>query len=139
MASWAYGVPQRRTAVSLWVLHACAGYHYTAPFLPDALVDTSRSHVRPLYQHLFHAALRERLTFIGLPFKIVPFPQFELQTKLVARVLSGRAQLPGTEGVESWMESHYRCGPCAAKPIPWSRARSCSECTWTATWLSLRP
>lgn len=87
-----------------------AGYHYTAPFLPDSLVDTSRSHVRPLYQHMFHPELRERLSFIGLTFKIVPFPQFELQTKLVARVLSGRTALPSAQEMEAWMEAHYRCG-----------------------------
>lgn len=30
----------------------------------------------------------------GLPFNIVPFPQFELQSKWIARVLSARARLP---------------------------------------------
>jgi hypothetical protein len=65
--------------------------------------------VRPLYQHMFHPTFRESLTFIGLTFKIVPFPQFELQSKLVARVLSGKVELPSADCMIEWMESHYRC------------------------------
>eukprot|EP00959_Pyramimonas_sp_CCMP1952_P240876 5034129-Pyramimonas_sp.AAC.1 len=34
------------------------------------------------------------LSLIGIPWKIIPFPQFELQSKWVARVLSGRVTLP---------------------------------------------
>ena len=89
-----------------------AGYHYTARFLSDSIVDTSNSHVRPVYEHLIHPRFKEALTFIGLPYKIVPFPQFELQAKLVARLLSGRAQLPSDEEMSEWMEHHYRCAQC---------------------------
>ena len=86
-----------------------AGYHYTARFLDDYIVDTSNSHVRPVFKHLIHPQYKEALTFIGLPYKIVPFPQFELQTKFVARLLSGRAQLPSDGEMSEWMEHHYRC------------------------------
>lgn len=34
------------------------------------------------------------LAFVGLPYKIVPFPQYELQATLYARVLAGRVDLP---------------------------------------------
>ena len=34
------------------------------------------------------------LSFVGIPFKVAPFPQFELQAAWVARCLSGRAALP---------------------------------------------
>jgi hypothetical protein len=70
-------------------------------------VDTSDSHVRPLFQHLFHPKYREGLAFIGIPHKIVPFPQFELQAKLVARLLSGKVQLPDEADMEGWMSGHY--------------------------------
>lgn len=48
-----------------------------------------RTHVRfvsPLYLHLFPATeVAPSIAFIGLPWKIVPFPQMELQARLVAR------------------------------------------------------
>ena len=90
-------------------------------------MDTSNSHIRPLYEHLLHPKYKKTLTFIGLPFKIVPFPQFELQTKYIARVLSGRARLPNDKEMSEWMEYHYRCvcasfwppnAPCAAYCTP---------------------
>lgn len=85
-----------------------AGYHYSMPFLTGDVVDTERSHVRPLYQHLLHPGFGAGLSFIGLPFKVVPFPQFEVQTRLVARLLSGNAQLPPQSEMQEWIEKHYR-------------------------------
>jgi hypothetical protein len=94
-----------------------AGYHYTAPFFSKDIVDTRDSHVRPLFQHLFHPKYREGLTFIGLPYKTVPFPQFELQSKLVARLLSGKILLPDRVEMEKWMTDHYEC---ASSPLSYS-------------------
>lgn len=87
----------------------CAGYHYSMPFLTGDVVDTERSHVRPLYQHLLHPGFGAGLSFIGLPFKVVPFPQFEVQTRLVARLLSGNAKLPPESEMQEWIQAHYRC------------------------------
>ena len=87
------------------MLHA--GYHYSVPFLQEGIVDTTRSHVRTLYQHLFTLEHGPSLSFIGLNFKITPFPQFELQCKYIARMLSGRVQLPPTKQLESWVHDHY--------------------------------
>jgi hypothetical protein len=86
-----------------------AGYHYSMPFLEKGIVDTSKSHVRPVFQHLLHPHYGATLSFMGLPFKIVPFPQFELQAKYIARLLSGKAQLPDRSKMMDWMENHYRC------------------------------
>lgn len=77
------------------------------PFLTDDIVSTDRSHVRPLYQHLLHPDFGASLSFIGLPFKVVPFPQFEVQARLVARLLSGKAALPSQSEMEEWMGSLY--------------------------------
>ena len=52
--------------------------------------------VAPLYEHVFPPAA-PTLSFIGLPWKVVPFPMFELQATWVARVLSGAAQLPARD------------------------------------------
>lgn len=38
--------------------------------------------------HLLPAALAPSLAFIGLPWRVVPFPMFELQAKLCARWVS---------------------------------------------------
>ncbi|KAF5834854.1 hypothetical protein DUNSADRAFT_8355 [Dunaliella salina] len=63
-------------------------------------------HVQPLYKHMFPPALAPSLSFVGLPWKIVPFPQMELQGKLIARVLSGRAQLPSPEVMSAEARQH---------------------------------
>lgn len=71
-----------------------------------------------MYKHVFSINAAPTLAFIGLPFKVgllkfqlhlqysvqaplmpaamqvVPFPQMELVAKWIARVLSGRSQLP---------------------------------------------
>lgn len=78
------------------------------PFLQEDIVDTTRSHVRPLYQHLMTQEYGPSLSFIGLPFKIIPFPQFELQCKYVARMLSGRVEAPASEEMEAWIHAHYK-------------------------------
>jgi hypothetical protein len=64
-----------------------AGYHYAMPFLQDGIVDWSRSHVRPLFQHLFSPRVGPSLAFIGLPAHVAPFPQAELQATYVACLL----------------------------------------------------
>jgi len=52
--------------------------------------------VSPLYLHMFPArgGLAPRLSFLGLPWKVVPFPLMQVQARLVARMLSGRAPAP---------------------------------------------
>jgi cation diffusion facilitator CzcD-associated flavoprotein CzcO len=52
--------------------------------------------VAPLYLHMFPARgrLAPRLSFLGLPWKVVPFPLMQAQARLVARLLSGRAPAP---------------------------------------------
>ena len=76
--------------VILW----CTGYSYAFPFLaglPDLRADDC---VEPLYEHVFAPRYGASLSFVGLPFKVVPFPQFELQAVWIAKCLSGAATLP---------------------------------------------
>ena len=47
----------------------------------------------PLYRHLFRQG-EPTLCFIGLPFRVIPFPLCDAQAALVAAVLSGRVSLP---------------------------------------------
>ena len=48
---------------------------------------------------MFPPAYAPTLSFVGLPWKVVPFPQFELQAKWISRALSGRARLPTPEAM----------------------------------------
>jgi hypothetical protein len=84
----------------------CTGYEYSLPFL-DTVKDAPKvvpggGALLPLYKHLFpvRRQLANKLSFIGLPWKVIPFPQMQLQTRLVARVLSGRVELPSQEEME---------------------------------------
>ena len=59
----------------------------TSPLLPSSttLLRTLRwddNHVRPLHDHIF-CIEDPSLAFVGLPWKVVPFPLFELQARCV--------------------------------------------------------
>lgn len=72
----------------------CTGYRYRLPFLEGTdLVEVDDNWIHPLYLDLF-ATRAPTLGFIGLPNKIVPFPQYELQATLYARVLARLVALP---------------------------------------------
>ena len=103
----------------------CTGYHYAFPFLEGstagAAVRAADGRVAPLYQHVVPPALAPTLSFVGLPWKTLPFPQMELQAKWVARVLSVRAALPPAQvrqgARQGGLGLHRRLGS-PAKPCP---------------------
>ena len=67
-----------------------------------------RAHrVGPLYQHVFPPAAAPALSFVGLPWKVVPFCQYELQSRWIARCLSGRAQLPDLAAMRADVAAFY--------------------------------
>ncbi|CAA7034233.1 unnamed protein product [Microthlaspi erraticum] len=71
-------------------------YHF--PFLEtNGEVTVDDNCVGPLYKHVFPPALAPSLSFVGIPYKVLPFPMFELQSKWIAGVLSGRIKLPSKE------------------------------------------
>uniref|UniRef100_A0ACD5WIL9 Uncharacterized protein n=1 Tax=Avena sativa TaxID=4498 RepID=A0ACD5WIL9_AVESA len=92
------------------ILH-CTGYKYSFPFLGDddetfgIHVDDNR--VGPLYKHVFPPHLAPQISFIGLPFKGIPFPLFQLQSNWVAGVLSGRIELPSQKEMMHDVASFY--------------------------------
>ncbi|KAL4425758.1 hypothetical protein ABPG75_009774 [Micractinium tetrahymenae] len=88
------------------VVMFCTGYEYSFPFLEDGLVSVEDNRVGPLYQHVFPPALAPTLSFVGLPWKIIPFPQFELQSRWIAQVLAGKAALPSREEME-WQTAEF--------------------------------
>ncbi|KAG7658202.1 FAD/NAD(P)-binding domain superfamily [Arabidopsis suecica] len=79
-----------KTVYADTIMH-CTGYKYYFPFLDtkgEVTVEDNR--VGPLYKHVFPPALSPGLSFIGLPWQVILFPMFELQSKWVAAVLAGR-------------------------------------------------
>lgn len=72
--------------------------------------------VGPLYQHVFPPAAAPTLAFVGLPWKVVPFPQFELQGRWIARVLSSAARLPSRREMEAHCAAFY--ASLAAEGVP---------------------
>lgn len=97
------------TAENIDVVMYTTGYLYRFPFLegtPAApAIDNNR--VSSVYKHVFPTRWAPTLAFIGLPWKVVPFPQFELQSRWVAKCLSKRISLPRVEHMESEVEEYY--------------------------------
>ena len=85
----------------------CIGYEYDFPFLDpkDANFSVDDNYVNPLYEHLFVPENRSSLSFVGLCWKVVPFPQFELQAKWIAKLLSGELKLPPTKEMKIHVEN----------------------------------
>ncbi|XP_057977938.1 flavin-containing monooxygenase FMO GS-OX-like 4 [Malania oleifera] len=89
------------------ILH-CTGYKYHFPFLEtNGIINVDDNRVDPLYKHVFPPALAPRLSFVGLLWKVIPFPLFELQSKWIAGILSSRIALPSQEEMMRDVESFY--------------------------------
>ncbi|KAA8521868.1 hypothetical protein F0562_012510 [Nyssa sinensis] len=99
---------QDGTAVCADVILHCTGYKYHFPFLDTGgIVAVDDNRVGPLYKHIFPPFLSPCLSFVGLPFKVVPFPLLEFQSKWIAGVLSGRLALPSPEEMLEDVEAFY--------------------------------
>ncbi|XP_042056696.1 flavin-containing monooxygenase FMO GS-OX-like 4 [Salvia splendens] len=98
------------------ILH-CTGYKFYFPFLEtNKAVTVEDNRVGPLYQHIFPPSLAPWLSFVGLPWKVVPFPQFELQSRWIAGVLSGRLTLESPEEMTADIEAFYSSLEAAGIP-----------------------
>lgn len=97
------------------VILYCTGYLYTVPFLksytsgPQAIVtDGVRMH--NLYEQIFYIP-DPSLILIAVQQAVVPFPFAECESQYVARILSGRLQLPSQEEMQkSYDEEIQRKG-----------------------------
>jgi thioredoxin reductase len=92
-----------QTSIKPDLIIFATGYEYRMPFLQGKLqVDQNRlfqnHYVYPLYKQLFHAHFPNgTLSFLAIPYRIVPFPLAELQSHIIARVLCGKISLPSQE------------------------------------------
>lgn len=81
----------------------CTGYLYSYPFLSSIhprLIGTGER-VQHLYQHIFSID-HPSLALMGLPKPIIPFPTCESQAAVIARVWSGRIELPSARIMRAW-------------------------------------
>ncbi|CAK9171132.1 unnamed protein product [Ilex paraguariensis] len=86
----------------------CTGYKYHFPFLKtNDIVTVDDNRVGPLYKHIFPPVLAPLLSFVGLPWKVAPFPLVEFQSKWIAGSLSGRISLPTPEEMMKDVEAFY--------------------------------
>ena len=88
----------------------CTGYLYSYPFLkslPTALLSSNGFRLQNVYQHIFYN-LYPTLSFLGLPMKVIPFPQAEAQAAVIARVWSGRMCLPSYSSMLAWEEARVK-------------------------------
>ncbi|KNA15835.1 hypothetical protein SOVF_094680 [Spinacia oleracea] len=89
------------------ILH-CTGYKQQFPFLhTNGAVSVDDNRVGPLYKHVFPPALAPGLSFVGVPAFVIAFFLFELQSKWIAGVLSGRISLPSEEKMTEDVEAFY--------------------------------
>lgn len=83
----------------------CTGFQYDYSFLQDPHTQVEDGkRVKNLYKHLF-SIHDPTLTYIGLPFSIVPFPMFYLQARWIESVYSGSSPLPSTSSMQEWLQS----------------------------------
>ncbi|MES1909876.1 MAG: hypothetical protein MHM6MM_002563 [Cercozoa sp. M6MM] len=128
----------------------CTGYKYSFPFL-DGLcgqperqctcqlcrsVQVHDGVVGRLMQHMWptHPALSNRLCFVGLPAKVVPFPLCDFQSEYAARVIAGLAQPPADAPVATdhvftssqffhYLDELKQCGALTLESVPESKRR----------------
>ena len=83
--------------VDLFIM--CTGYHYDFPFIGDDVdlkMDVNRRTMHNLYKHIFHID-KPSLSFVGIPWKTIPFPVMHQQCGLITAVLGGLKSLPSVE------------------------------------------
>ncbi|XP_050942447.1 flavin-containing monooxygenase FMO GS-OX-like 3 isoform X1 [Cucumis melo] len=103
--------------VSADVILHCTGYKYNFPFLEtNGTVTVDDNRVGPLFKHVFPPALAPGLSFVGLPFKVVPFVISQLQSNWIAGVLSNRIALPSKEEMLADVKAFYEELEALGKP-----------------------
>lgn len=84
----------------------CTGYFYSVPFMrdfqPPLVTDGLRT--QDVYRDLFHIH-HPSLVLPVINQRVIPFPLSENQAAVVARVWSGRLQLPSVEEMRKWEAS----------------------------------
>ena len=82
------------------------GYFYNLPFLQsvEPKLITTGERVNHTYHHILYAP-RPTLSFLALNQRVIPFPIAECQAAVLARVYSGRLDLPPLSEMRAWEAS----------------------------------
>ncbi|RCK56239.1 Thiol-specific monooxygenase [Candida viswanathii] len=92
----------------------CTGYLYSIPFLKVEGIITDGFRVHNVYKQIFNIS-DPSLSFVALLRDVLPMPIAESQSALIARVYSGRYQLPSEhERQKSYDEELEAAGPSKA-------------------------
>ncbi|XP_060674609.1 flavin-containing monooxygenase FMO GS-OX-like 4 isoform X1 [Ziziphus jujuba] len=92
-------------------------YKYHFPFLDtNGIVTVQDNRVGPLYKHVFPPELAPWLSFVGLAWKVAPFPMFELQSKWIAGALHNRIALPSQKKMMADVKAFYSSLEASGKP-----------------------
>ena len=77
----------------------CTGYEYSFPFCKnekfpegETIVHTSGRRVNNLYKQCIHKGMPS-LSFVGLPYSVVPYQLMELQAKVISSFIAGEIDL----------------------------------------------
>ena len=90
------------------VVMYATGYVYAFPFFDDAVdCRINENRIEGLYQHVFFPKLAPSLSLIGIPWKVVPFPLFQLQARWVGKLLRGEVELPSEEAMTKDVQASY--------------------------------
>jgi thioredoxin reductase len=91
------------------VVMYATGYLYDFPFMKnvDGAPEVSDNRLCTLYKHVFPPKLAPSLSFVGIPWKVVPFPQFQLQARWIGSCLNGTSNLPSADEMEKEVEAMY--------------------------------
>jgi Flavin-binding monooxygenase-like len=73
----------------------CTGYLYTLPMFPKeaGFITSDGLYVHHLYRQTFYVE-DPTLVFMGLPKQVIPFPMFQNQAIVVAKVWAGKLSVP---------------------------------------------
>lgn len=92
------------------VVMYATGYKYHFPFAKDidGMPSVDDNRLCALYKHVFPPKLAPSMSFVGIPWKVVPFPQFQLQARWIGSCLNGSCELPSADVMEqdikNWLE-----------------------------------
>ncbi|KAF2754790.1 flavin-containing monooxygenase family protein [Pseudovirgaria hyperparasitica] len=85
----------------------CTGYFYSYPFLHGSIqppLIEDGTHVVNTYQHLIYRQ-HPTLALLALPQRVIPFQVSEVQSAFLARIYSGRLELPSQDEMKRWEEA----------------------------------
>lgn len=90
---------KHNNAVTIDSFVYATGYHYDFPFITDGqLATVDDNYVSPLYKQIV-SANNPRVGFIGIPFMVIPFPFFAVQSKWFTKSLKGEFKLPDRDNM----------------------------------------